>query len=45
VLLRGPGGRALVVLDLDDGRRLTLVGPQVERERIDLLPGGDVDAR
>ncbi len=43
--LRGPGGRALLVLDLDDGTRLALVGERVERERLDLLPGGDAPER
>ncbi len=44
-ILRGPGGRVLVVLDLEDGSRLALVGAQIDRGRIDLLPGGDLDAR
>ncbi len=44
-VLRGPGGRVLVVLDLEDGSRLALVGPPIDRGRIDLLPGGDLDAR
>ena len=44
-ILRGPAGRVLVVIDLEDATRLALVGPALDRERIDLLPGGDVDAR
>jgi hypothetical protein len=40
-ILRGAGGRALVVIDLEDATRLALVGPALDRARIDLLPGGD----
>lgn len=44
-VLRGPGGRVLVVLDLEDATRIALVGSRLERDRLDLLPGGGLDAR
>jgi hypothetical protein len=41
ILLGGPGGRLLLVLDFVGGDRVTLFGERVMREAVDLLPGGD----
>jgi hypothetical protein len=43
VILGGPGGKTLVVVDFDAGDRLALHGEILGREMYDLLPGGDVD--
>lgn len=40
--LAGPGGRTLVVLDLERGERLALLGERVGREMLEVLPGGDL---
>ncbi|MEM1414391.1 MAG: hypothetical protein AAGH15_05805 [Myxococcota bacterium] len=40
ILLRGPGGKALLVLDFDTGDRLAILGDGVGRELLELLPGG-----
>lgn len=42
--LAGPSGRTLVVLDLERGERLALLGDRVGREMLEVLPGGDVPA-
>lgn len=39
--LSGAGARTLVVLDLETGERLALIGNRVGRELLELLPGGD----
>ena len=41
VLLRGPGGKHLLVLDFDSGDRLSVLADAVGRELLELLPGGD----
>lgn len=44
VLLRGPGGKHLLVLDFDSGDRLSVLADAVGRELLDLLPGGDASS-
>jgi hypothetical protein len=43
VLLGGPGGKTLVVVDFQGGDRLALYGERVGREMYDMLPGGDAE--
>jgi len=40
-ILGAPGGRTLIVLDVEGGARIAAAGEQVPREMLDLLPGGD----
>ncbi len=40
-ILRGPGGRLLVVVDYAAGDRIALLGERVGEEFYDILPGGD----
>jgi hypothetical protein len=41
VILGGPGGKTVLVVDFAGGDRLALVGEVLGREMYDLLPGGD----
>ncbi|MBX3246670.1 MAG: hypothetical protein KF901_05750 [Myxococcales bacterium] len=41
VILVGPGGRTLVVVDFDGGERVALFGERTGRELFDFLPGAD----
>lgn len=41
VLLGGPGGRTLLVVDFDGGERVALYGERTGRELFDFLPGAD----
>jgi len=43
VILGGPGGKLVVVVDFAGGDRLALHGERVGREMYDVLPGGDDD--
>ncbi len=44
-ILSDVGGRTLVVVDFVKGKRLALVGDRVSRHMVDLLPGGDLEAK
>lgn len=41
VVLGGPGGRTLVVIDFQGGDRLAIYGELLSKSEYDLLPGGD----
>lgn len=42
-LLSDAGGRVLFVLDFEKAPRIALTGDRIERHRVDLLPGGDLE--
>ena len=41
VILGGPGGKTLIVVDFEAGDRIALHGEVLGKEMYDLLPGGD----